>query len=107
MNITVTAPTGRTWNPNTALQQIGRSTVLAISGGRTKIENGNLILPVSNGYCVEIEYDWTDTYVVRRIFKRGDKRWVKGEVREVYAFNLSEVAYQASCFRDGEWPVAP
>lgn len=99
----VTAPCGRTWDPITTLHQIGAGNVAAISGGRSKIDaNGNLILPVAAGYSVEIEYDVMDTYIVRRVFSRAGKTWVKGERTNVYADEIGEVAYAASCFRD-EW----
>ena len=87
--------------------QIGRGNVLAISGGRwsrlldaEKIAPIGAILPVSNGYTVEVELDFaSDTYTVRRVFSRGGKRWVKGEVTNVYCDEVGEIAYIASCFR--------
>lgn len=86
-----------------ALQQIGRMNVMAISGGRSTLTSeGNLNLPVSNGYHVEISLDLSDTYTVSRIFARGGKHAVKGQVANVFADELGETAYRASCFHD-EW----
>ena len=85
----------------TALQQIGRMNVLAISGGRAILSEGRLVLPVAKGYRVEVEYDAVpDAYTVRRVFVRGGKRFVKGEVDHVYAPEVGEAAYRASCYED-------
>lgn len=85
------------------LAQIGRMNVLAISGGRIRHTGETLVLPVANGYTVEIDLDPSDTYTVRRVFNRGGKRWVKGEIRDVYCDEVGEVAYQASCFRSNDF----
>ena len=90
---------------NTLLAQIGRNTVLAISGGRQSLVGGKLWLPVGNGYIVEVEYnEGADDYTVRRVFKRGMKRFVKGELTGVYWNEVGEIAYQASSFRSCEFP---
>jgi hypothetical protein len=91
------------------LSQIARMTLLSISGGRVAGIDGGIKLPVSNGYTVEVLLAWNDTYTVRRVLKRGAKEWVKGERTGVYAEDVSEAAYFASCFRshdDAEWTVA-
>jgi hypothetical protein len=85
--------------------QIGRMNVASISGGRVLARETGITLPVSNGYSVTVDLDGNDTYVVRRVFKRGTKVWVKGEQRNVYCDEVGEVAYRASCFRNGEWGV--
>ena len=90
------------------LAQIGRMNVLAISGGRWSIaDNGSVRLPVGNGYSVEVELHPSDTYIVRRVFSRGAKRWVKGSVSDVYCDNVGEIAYEASCFRSYDFPKGP
>ena len=87
---------------HTMERQIGRNNVLAISGGRVKRTGATVLsFPVSNGYSVEVEYqEGRDLYAVRRVFQRGAKRWVKGEVDGVYGEDLGDVAYYASCFRN-------
>lgn len=89
------------------LDQIGRMNLLAISGGRVKpIEHG-VELPVGSGYSVRVELNALDYYEVSRVYRRGGKEWVKGHRSDVDCFQLSEVAYYASCFRsydEGEWP---
>lgn len=85
------------------LNQIGGNTVAAISGGRARLADGTLILPVSNGYTVEITLDPSDTYTVRRVFTRGYKRFVKGEISNIYCDQISDVAYDASCFRSNDF----
>jgi hypothetical protein len=87
------------------IQQIGRMNLLAISGGRIERRATGITLPVGAGYSVTVDLDWNDTYVVRRVFKRGAKVWIKGEQRDVYCDEIGEVAYRASCFRNGPWGV--
>lgn len=86
----------------TLTDQIGRTMVLVISGGRKHLNAvGSLVLKVSHGYSVEIDYnEGSDTYTVRRVFTRGTKRWIKGEISNVYCDQVGEVAYRASCFDD-------
>lgn len=87
--------------------QIGRMNMMAISGGRLWLTDGSVVLPVSNGYSVVIDLDASDTYTVRRVFRRGTKVWTKGERTNVYCDEVGEVAYYASCFRSydaEEWP---
>jgi hypothetical protein len=45
-----------------------------------------------------------DDYEVRRVFRRGGKTWIKGAMRGVYCDDVGEIAYQASCFRNGKFP---
>lgn len=88
------------------VEQIGRMNVLAISGGRVMRRETGVTLPVGAGYSVTVDYDWDDTYVVRRVFKRGAKVWIKGEQRNVYCEEVGEVAYRASSFRSYEFGEA-
>lgn len=83
--------------------QIGVMNLFSISGGRIGIRPTGLTLPVSNGYSVTVDLDWDDTYVVRRVFTRKGVASVKGEVSNVYCDEVGEIAYQASCFRNGPW----
>lgn len=88
------------------ISQIARMTLAAISGGRVIRRSTGITLPVSNGYTVTIDLAAGDTYTVRRLFRRGDKVWIKGERTGVYAEDVSEAAYFASCFRsydENEW----
>jgi hypothetical protein len=82
------------------LSQISRMTVLAVSGGRVRRTGPvTLTFEVGKGYRVEVEHDrGSDTYIVRRTFIRGQKRWIKGEVDYVHAEELDETVYLASCF---------
>jgi hypothetical protein len=83
----------------TTLNQIGWSTVAAISGLRYGRLGHDLILPVSSGYRVRVALTPSDTYTVTREMKRGDRVWVKGVMSPVYADQLSDVAYEASCYK--------
>lgn len=85
------------------LAQIGRMNVFAISGGRVVGRPTGITLPVAHGYSVTVDLDGNDTYVVRRVFARGGKSWVKGERRGVYCDEVGEVAYRASCYHDGDF----
>jgi hypothetical protein len=85
------------------LAQIGRMNVAAISGGRVIRRETGVTLPVSNGYSVTVDLDPSDTYVVRRVFTRAGQASVKGERCDVYCDEVGEIAYQASCFRNGAW----
>lgn len=90
------------------VRQIGVAALMAISGRRVWMADGTVVLPVSNGYTVEIDLDASDTYTVRRVFTRAGKRFVKGERTGVYADEVGEVAYYASSFRsydENEWPT--
>lgn len=82
--------------------------LLAISGGKVMLNaDGDLVLPVGKGYRVEISLDPSDTYTVRRVYKRGAKKWVKGEMSDVYCDEVGEVAYQASCYVNVEFGKEP
>ena len=97
---------GRPFNEDELIAQIGRMNIFAISGGRVgvdKNDDGETIkveLPVSNGYRVSIGLNWNDTWTVSREFVRAGKVSNKGTLENVYADQVGEVAYQASCFRN-------
>jgi hypothetical protein len=93
----------RDFYPDQLLAQIGRTNVLAISGGRVTVRETGITLPVDCGYSVTVDLADNDTYTVRRIFKRGAKTWIKGERCDVYADDVADAAYYASCFRNGPW----
>lgn len=86
----------------TTLMQLGRMNLLAISGGRvTQLSETTISLPVRQGYTVEIEYKPVpDLYEVRRMFRRGTKVWNKGTETGIYADQLGDTAYRASCYLD-------
>lgn len=94
--------TGRELDWDTLKRQIGFMTVAAISGGRAvRVGPSTIDLPVASGYRVQITLEANDTYTVLRLFKRGGKMFVHGAVEGVYCDQVGEVAYRASCFRDG------
>lgn len=86
------------------IAQIGRMNLLCISGGRVKGafnsdgETVGVVLPVGHGYRVDVLLAFDDTYTVRRVFARGGKQWVKGELTGVYCDEVGETAYVASCY---------
>jgi uncharacterized protein YgiB involved in biofilm formation len=81
-----------------ALSQIGNMNRAAISGGRVHSTQNSIIMPVSNGYHVVVSLAANDTYTVQQVFVRAGKASVKGEWTDVYADQVGEVAYKASCF---------
>jgi kynurenine formamidase len=97
--------TGRPFDENELIAQIGVGNVLAISGGRVGVitENGETVgveMPVSNGYWVVISLGWDDTWTVSRQYVRNGVASDKGTLEGVYADQVGEIAYRASCFRD-------
>ena len=78
--------------------QIGKMNVMAISGGRVQVRKTGITLQVGKGYSVEIDVNFLDLYDVKRVYSRAGDRSVKGEVRDVYAEDVGDVAYYASCF---------
>jgi hypothetical protein len=93
---------------NELLAQIGRANILSISGGRVEPRRTGVTLPVDCGYSVTVDLAAGDTYVVRRIFRRGARQWIRGERTGVYCDEVGEAAYYASCFRSyngAEWPA--
>jgi len=100
----------RPFDEDQLLAQIGRMNIFAISGGRVQIWRTDdnkaartVTLPVSNGYSVEIYLAWDDTYTVTRQFKRKGEYINKGTLEGIYAEEIGEVVYQASCFRSYEF----
>lgn len=85
------------------VHSIRKMDLLAISGGRVMVRPTGITLPVSSGYQVWIDLAGNDTFTVRRIFKRGLDFFLKGEQTDVYAEDLSETAYQASCYRSNKF----
>jgi hypothetical protein len=99
------------------LKQIGPMNILAISGGRKDFtsvadtrevlgdsswvkHSAVVTLPVANGYRVEVAYDSArDAYQVTRWYVRGRQAWAKTVTQCVYAAEVGEAAYQASCYR--------
>jgi hypothetical protein len=90
----------------TLVHQIGRGNIMSISGGRVQVRPSGITLPVHAGYRVTVDLAANDTYTVRRIFKRGAKEWIKGELTNVYAEDVGEIAYQASCYVNVEFGEA-
>jgi hypothetical protein len=108
----MTTTTGRPFNEDELISQIGHMNVLAISGGRVivvKNNNGETIeveLKCGAGYRVSIALGWDDTYTVTRQYVRKGTVFNKGTVEGVYCDNIGEVAYKASCFRSYEFGKA-
>lgn len=97
--------TGRDLDWPTLLDQIGRWTVLAISGGRVvRLGKSAVSLPVGRGYSVRVILEADDTYTVQRVYSRRPKgepvkiHTIKGQVQGVYFTEIEETAYNASCF---------
>ena len=93
----------------TMLRQIGAMNVLAISGGRVLPLVDGIELPVGSGYRVRVRYTPSDDYTVERVFVRGGIDYSKGIETMVYAPEVGETAYRASCFRNDDseyWPAA-
>ena len=96
--------TYRVCDTSELVAQLGRGNVLAISGGRVRVRETGITLPVHAGYAVEIDLAVDDTYTVSRVFTRAGKRFEKGTTQDVYADAVGEVAYRASCYVNVEFP---
>ena len=97
--------TGRPFDENELIAQIGVGNVLAISGGRVGVivENGETVaieMPVSHGYWVIVSLGWDDTWTVTRQYIRNGVVSDKGTLEGVYADQVGEIAYQASCYKN-------
>lgn len=90
------------YDPTTLIRQIGMSNIYAISGGRIRHATtfDGIILPIRYGYTVEVEYCPNDTYTVRRVWSKNGAATVKGVATDVYADQVSDTAYRASCYKD-------
>jgi hypothetical protein len=85
-------------NAQELVEQIGKMNVMAVSGGRVQVRETGITLPVGMGYSVEIDLNFMDLYDVKRVYNRAGDRTVKGVVEDVYATEIGEMAYKASCF---------
>lgn len=86
----------RRCNPDVLIQQIGKTNVMAISGGRVEKRETGVTLPVRYGYEVRVDLAANDTYTVQRVYN-GD---VKGEETRVHAPEVGDSAYRASCYKE-------
>ena len=85
------------------INQIGKGHLFAISGGRAQFSSeGALVLKVANGYAVRIVLEGNDTYTVQRVFRNR----VKAAAFNVYADEVGEVAYVASCYFNRDFGMA-
>jgi len=101
--------TGRPFDSNELLAQIGMMNIWAISGGRVGVivDNGDTVaveLPVSQGYRVRVSLGWDDTWTVERQYVRKGIVKDKGTMAGVYFDQVGEVCYQASCYVNVEFP---
>ena len=100
----MTKQEGRPFNEDELIDQIGRMNIFAISGGRvgiTKNDQGETVemeLKVGKGYRVSISLGWDDTWTVSRQFVRKGVVSDKGTLTGVFADQVGEIAYKASCF---------
>jgi kynurenine formamidase len=97
--------TGRPFDENELIAQIGKMNLYAISGGRVGVvteesETVAIELPVSHGYRVVISLGWDDTWTVSRQYVRNGVVSDKGTLEGVYADQVGEIAYQASCYKN-------
>lgn len=86
----------------TTLAHIGRMNVLAISGGRVQaLDDTTIELPVRHGYRVIVRYNEArDLYDVERIMIRSGRLFHKGTEIGLYADQLGDSAFRASCYSD-------
>ena len=85
------------------IKQIGTRNMMAISGLRATATENGVLLPVGQGYKVQVELEADDTYTVSRLFVRGGKVKEMGRESMVYADQVGDSAYRASCFVNVEF----
>ena len=100
--------TGRPFNEDELINQIGHMNILAISGGRVivlreKNETIGIELPCGAGYRVLVELTWWDTWKVTRQYVRKGTVFNKGSYTDVYPEQIGEIVYKASCWRNREF----
>lgn len=90
----------------TILRQIGAWNVAAISGGRVRPLPDGIEMPAGAGYVVRVRLTPVDDYTVERVYVRKGQDHPHGLRERIYADQVGEAAYRASCFRsydDEEW----
>lgn len=102
---------GRSCDPQTVLHQIGRPTVMGVSGGKIVVirdhnddEPIGVILPCGRNRAVEVVLNFLDLYDVRRVrlITSGDNRGevvVEHEVTDLYFDQLADQVWSASCWK--------
>lgn len=92
-------------NAAVTYEQIGFQTLIAACGGINafRVSPDTLGFPVGRGYVVTVTLDPSDTYIVRRCFRRKGEMKVKGEQTMVYCDELSDTFWKASCFVNVEF----
>lgn len=86
-------------------RQIGRN-VWAISGGRVHALRDGISMPCGSGYRVHVRLTPGDDYIVERVYVRNGREFPHGSRERVYADEVAEAAYYASCYRSysaDEW----
>lgn len=102
---------GRSCDADTVAQQIGRMTILGITGGKRlgtihneKNEPIGVILICGANRAVEVILDLNDTYTVQRI-RRITSGANKGEIvveeatSDIYCEELNNVVWKTSCWK--------
>jgi hypothetical protein len=73
--------------------------LMAVSGGRREqLNKYEAKFPVGHGYSVRVKLSFMDTWEVERVFEREGKAFLKERWDDVYAFDVSDVVYKASCY---------
>lgn len=88
------------------INQIGFWNLAAISGGRVRPLPDGIEMPAGAGYVVRVHLTPGDDYTVERVFVRKGVEHPHGARERVYADQVGEMAYRASCFRsydETEW----
>ena len=81
------------------IPQIRMWDLAAVSGGRREqLNKYEAKFPVGAGYSVRVKLSFMDTWEVERVFEREGKAWLKERWDDVYAFDVSDVLYKASCY---------
>lgn len=93
-------------DPATTYQQIGFVTLMAATGRGNgyRVDDDTIGFQVSHGFHVTVTLDaGSDTYTVRRCFRRNGVLKTLGERTWIHCEDLSNTFYDASCFVNVEF----
>ena len=81
------------------IPQLNMWDLMAVSGGRREqLNKYEAKFPVGHGYSVRVKLGFMDTWEVERVFEREGTAWCKEVWHDVYAPEVSQVVYWASCY---------
>ena len=89
------------------VQQVGRN-MMAISGGQWSQPNKYEVeMHAGRDFYVKVRLGFMDTWEVDRVQRIEGRDFVRETWKDVYAWEVGEACYQASCYLQGKEHFAP